>query len=169
MGTRPLLDVIAALEAAEVRAVVVGGVAVVLHGHVRMTADLDLVLDPDPDNLLAALGVLRDQGLRPRLPVPPEQFADPAIRERWVRTQHLTVFSLHDPDDPRREVDLFAEPPVPFEELWRDSVVMRVGTQDVRVASVEHLLHMKRAAGRPRDLDDIEALEEIRAEEDGRA
>ncbi|MGI8875768.1 MAG: DUF6036 family nucleotidyltransferase [Egibacteraceae bacterium] len=165
----PLLDIVAALEAAEVRAVVVGGVAVVLHGHVRMTADLDLVLDLQRDNVLAALGVLQDQGLRPRLPVPPEQFAEPDIRKRWVRTQQLTVFSLHDPNDPRREVDLFAESPVPFDDLWRDSTLRRLGSTDVRIASIEHLLHMKRVVGRPKDLEDIAALEEIRAEGAGDA
>jgi hypothetical protein len=166
---RALLEIIEALDVAGVRAVVVGGVAVVLHGHLRMTADLDLVIDLDHDNVICALDVLGGLGLRPRLPVPAEQFADAAVRERWITTQHLTVFSLHDPADPLREVDLFAEPPVPFDDLWRSSVLMRVGSQQVRVASVDHLIEMKRRADRPRDRDDIVALEEIRAEDTGHA
>lgn len=109
---RPLLDILRALHQADVRAVVVGGVAVVLHGHPRLTADLDLVLDMTSDNIGAALSVLEAQGLVPRLPVAPEQFADPGTRERWRRERNLTVFSMHDPADPRREVDLFAAVPV---------------------------------------------------------
>lgn len=159
---RPVLDVLAALHTAEVRAVVVGGVAVVLHGHPRLTADLDLVIDLATDNVVAVLDVLRDQGLRPRLPVAPEQFAVPEVRERWRRERHLTVFAMHDPADPRREVDLLAEPPLPFAELWDACRVVTVAGVPVRVASLDHLIVMKRAAGRPQDLADVVALEALR-------
>lgn len=159
---RPLLDLLRALNEAGVRFVVVGGVAVVLHGHPRLTADLDLVLDPASDNVLAALRALDDEGLTPRLPVSPEQFADPHIRERWRRERNLTVFSLHDPADPRREVDLFAEAPVAFEELWDASHVVMAGDIPIRVAGLAHLIAMKRTAGRPQDLADIVALEALR-------
>lgn len=159
---RPVLDVLRALHEAEVRAVVVGGVAVVLHGHPRLTADLDLVLDLASQNVTAALTVLVQQGLRPRLPVAPEQFADPVIRERWQRERNLTVFSLHDPADPLREVDLLAESPLPFDELWDASRIVVVADVPVRVAGIDHLIAMKRAAGRPQDLADVVALEALR-------
>jgi hypothetical protein len=159
---RPLLDLLRALNEAGVRFVVVGGVAVVLHGHPRLTADLDLVLDLASDNVLAALRALDAQGLTPRLPVPSEQFADPQIRERWRRERNLTVFSLHDPADPRREVDLFAEAPVAFEELWNASQVVVAGDVPIRIAGLAHLIAMKREAGRPQDLADIVALEAMR-------
>ncbi|MEX0658025.1 MAG: hypothetical protein WD080_02730 [Egibacteraceae bacterium] len=159
---RPVLDVLRALHEAEVRAVVVGGVAVVLHGHPRLTADLDLVLDLASDNVTRALVTLQQQGLRPRLPVAPEQFADPVIRERWQRERDLTVFSLHDPADALREVDLLAESPVPFAELWAASRVVLVADVPVRVAGLDHLLAMKRAAGRAQDLADVAALEALR-------
>lgn len=162
---RPLLELLTALHGAGVRAVVVGGVAVVLHGHPRLTVDLDLVVDLSPDNLRATLAVLGEQGLVPRLPVPAEQFADPGTRERWRRERGLEVFTLHDPTDPRREVDLFAEPPVPFEELWSASRTVDVAGVPVRVASIEHLIAMKRAAGRAQDHADIEALEALQRED----
>jgi hypothetical protein len=163
-GMRPILDVLAALEAAGVRAVVVGGVAVVLHGHPRLTVDLDLVLDLARDNVAAALQVLTAQGLVPRLPVAAQAFADPVTRARWVADRALTVFSLHDPDNPLREVDLFAEEPLPFDELWADSQVVEVAGVGVRVASIDHLIMLKRRAGRPQDLADIDALERLRRE-----
>lgn len=162
---RPLLDVLRALHEAQVRAVVVGGVAVVLHGHLRMTADLDLVLDLEPANVASAITVLEGLGLRPRLPVPARDFADPHVRARWQRERHLTVFSLHDPADPLREVDLLADSPLPFAELWGASRVVVVDDVPIRVASCEHLITMKRAAGRPQDLADVEALEDLRAED----
>ena len=104
---------------------------------------------------MAALGGL---GLRPRLPVPAEQFADPATRQQWVEQRNLMVFSLYDPDSAWREVDLFATDPLPFEELYDDATVVEIGGTPVRVASRRHLVAMKRSAGRPRDLDDVAAL-----------
>ncbi|RIK07191.1 MAG: hypothetical protein DCC49_10585 [Acidobacteria bacterium] len=64
--------------------VVVGGVAVVLHGHARLTADLDIVVNLETSALKAALSELTRIGLRPRLPVNAMDFADPAIRREWV-------------------------------------------------------------------------------------
>jgi hypothetical protein len=115
----PILSVVAALSDAGVRYVVVGGVAVTLQGHMRTTVDLDLVVDLVPNNLTTALGVLTDLGLVPRLPVRPEDFADPDIRRTWIDQRNLIAFSMHDPADPRREVDLLADPAVPVAGCWR--------------------------------------------------
>jgi predicted nucleotidyltransferase len=151
-----------ALDARSVRYVVVGGVAVVLHGHVRMTADLDLVVDLEPANVRAAVEALIGIGLAPTIPVDAMDFADPIVRESWVRDKAMTVFSLIDPKDAFRHVDLFADPPVRFAELWERAEVIRLPTVEVRVASVDDLIAMKRLAARAQDLADIEALEEIR-------
>jgi hypothetical protein len=156
-----------ALERARVRYVVVGGVAVVLHGHPRLTADLDLAVDLSPEEARKAIDALVGLGLRPRAPVDPAGFADPAVRGRWVSERGMRVFSLVDPRDPLRVVDLFAENPVDFEELWVRAETMAVGRTSVRVASIEDLIRLKRLAGRPEDELDIEALEAIRERREG--
>ncbi|GAA5165950.1 nucleotidyl transferase AbiEii/AbiGii toxin family protein [Ornithinimicrobium tianjinense] len=158
---RRILDLLAALNDAGVDYVVVGGVAVVLRGHARMTVDLDLALDLTTDNLTSALDVLKAQGLVPRLPVPPEQFADPDIRRSWVEQRNLVAFTLHDPSDALREVDLLAITPLPFSTLLTSSDVIDVDDVPVRVASVEHLVAMKRLSGRAQDLADVEALSQL--------
>ena len=156
-----LLDVAAALDAAGVAYVVAGGMAVVLHGHVRTTVDLDIVLDLAKENVEAALGVLEALGLRPRLPVPASAFADEEVRESWVRERNLIAFTMHDPRDARREVDLFAHPPIAFSELFAGSVVIPVAGVPVRVVSVEHLVAMKRISDREQDRADIAALQRL--------
>lgn len=158
---RRILDLVAALNAAGIEYVVVGGVGVVLRGHARMTVDLDLALDLTTDNVLAALDALRAQGLVPRLPVPPEQFADPGVRRTWVEQRNLIAFTLHDPTDALREVDLLASSPVPFATLRAGADVLDVDGVPVRVASVNHLVAMKRHSGRAQDLADIEALSQL--------
>lgn len=143
------------------RYVVVGGVAVVLHGHTRFTADLDLVVDLDPDAARKTIATLEGLGLAPRVPVPAASFADPERREEWIRTKGMTVFSMVDPRNPLLTVDLFVEPPIPFEDLWERAEVMRIGRADVRVAAIPDLVRMKQAVGRPGDLEDVDRLREI--------
>jgi hypothetical protein len=151
-------DVFAALDAVGVPYVVVGGVAVVLQGHARFTVELDLVIDLAVEPAAATVEALLSLGLRPRLPVDARDFADGAIRADWIATKNLQVFSMYDPDNPFREVDLFATHPIPFDQLLASSIAAVVGSASVRVASIPHLVEMKRAAGRPQDLADVEAL-----------
>jgi len=73
----------------------------------------------------------------------------------------MQVFPMRDPDDIRRRVDVFVKEPVPFDELWAESTIVPYRGTHARIASVRHLIKMKREAGRAQDLADIEALEEI--------
>lgn len=150
-----------ALNDAGVRYVVVGGLAVVLHGHARLTVDVDLVVDLDEGQALKAIDALVNLGLRPRVPVNPRDFADRSIREAWIRDRGMQVFSMFDPSNPMRVVDLFVEHPVPFEELWSRSQVFELRDTTVRVAAIPDLIHLKRLADRPQDRADIEQLEAI--------
>jgi predicted nucleotidyltransferase len=156
-------DVLRALTIAKVRYVVVGGVAVVLHGYMRATKDVDLVIDLAPAEARKALTVLREMGLQPTVPVDALQFADPEKRREWIEQKNMLVFQMR---DQRRNVDIFVDYPIPFDELWDQSLLLPIEDVTVRVASIPHLIEMKRRAGRPEDLIDIEKLtllEQIRA------
>ena len=156
-----------ALDRAGVRYVVVGGVAVVLHGHPRLTADLDLAVDLEPEPAVRAIEVLTGLGLRPAAPVDPMGFADPVIREAWVADRGMLVFTMRDPDDPLRQVDLFVQEQIPFEELWSRADLVAVGDVRVRVASIADLIAMKESADRPLDRDDLENLRRIQGLTEG--
>jgi hypothetical protein len=160
----PLFD---ALNAAEVRYVVVGGFATVLHGHARLTADIDLVIDLAPDEAKKAVQTLTRLGFRARAPVDPLAFADAIVRRRWIEEKGMRVFSLWDPSNPMVEVDLFAEHPIDFEELWNHAEIVKLTRASVRIASIRDLIRLKRIAGRPQDLADVEALELILRHREG--
>lgn len=160
--------VFTALNDHDVRYVVVGGVAVVLHGHPRLTGDLDLVIDLTPLAATAAVEAFTALGLQPRLPVDAHDFADPATRQRWVEERNLEVFSFHDPVNPLFEVDVFARDPLPFEGLWQGAELMDVGGVSIPVASIPDLIRLKEMAGRSQDVGDVDALREIEAHRRGR-
>jgi hypothetical protein len=151
-------QVLAALEAEKVRYLVVGGVAVVLHGHLRTTADLGLVVELAPENARRAIAALTNLGFRPRAPVAAEHFADAAARQSWIDEKDLTVFSLWSDRLPDVEVDLFVKEPFPFDEVYARAVRVPLDVTTATVVSVEDLIAMKRASGRPIDLADVEAL-----------
>ena len=79
-----------------------------------------------------------------------------------MTTRHLIVFTLADPDDPFRRVDIFAEDPIPFEELWERAQQVQLATISVRIPAIDDLIAMKQAAGRAQDMADVEALERIK-------
>jgi hypothetical protein len=124
MERRSIETIVGSLNKADVRYLVVGGLAVVAHGFVRFTADIDLVLDPDPAAMRRAVAALAALGYRPRAPVAFEEFADPAKRSTWARDKGLMVFSVfsdqhRDRDRPvRRDAD-FERVTMPTGSRWR--------------------------------------------------
>jgi len=154
--------VFVALADADIRFVVVGGVAVVLHGHLRQTVDADLVIDLEDGEARRAMTVLVGLGLEPRLPVDALEFGDSATRQSWIEDRGMMVFTMLDPSDPFFELDLFVRYPRPFEDLFEQSKRLEVEGREVRIASIDHLIEMKRRAGRHKDLEDIDELEALR-------
>lgn len=154
--------IVEALERAGVQYLIVGGIAVVLHGHLRTTADLDLVVRLQPPHVGNAVAALSSLGWRPRSPVPFESFADAEARTAWMRDKGLTVFSLYNPAVPTLEVDLFVEEPFAFAEVHGRAVRVPLEGTTGTVISLDDLIAMKRAVGRPGDLEDVAALEAIR-------
>ncbi len=163
MERRSVEAIVWALNEAGVRYLIAGGLAVVAHGYLRFTADVDLILDLETDNLRKALNALQSLGYSPRVPVLAEQFLDAEVRARWIREKGMKVFSLISTQHPKTDVDLFAEAPLDFERAFADATRVEV-TPGIRAAfvSLDDLLLLKNRSGRPLDLEDIRHLEELR-------
>lgn len=148
-------DLLVRLTDAGVDFVVIGGVAVVAHGHIRTTRDLDITYATDQPNLdaLAEVLVATDARLRGVTEIVPFIPDGRTLSRTELLTLETTAGSL----------DLLARPPgaAPYAQLRVRSLAIDVEGHEVRIAAIEDLLAMKRAAGRPRDLEDIEALESL--------
>ncbi|WP_337288852.1 nucleotidyl transferase AbiEii/AbiGii toxin family protein [Candidatus Methylomirabilis sp.] len=154
-------DILDALNQARVRYLVVGGVAVVLHGYLRTTADLDLSIQLDRDNVLRAIRALHDHHYRPRAPVSAEEFAEKTIREQWIREKGLAVFTLWSPAHPTLEIDLFVNEPFDFNAVYARALRIPLEKTEATVIALEDLIAMKKSVARPRDIEDIAALESL--------
>ncbi len=165
MTSSSVQSIIVALNEARVRYLVVGGLAVVAHGHVRFTADVDIILDLEETNVRRALAALHNLGYRPRAPVQLNGFAEAETRATWIREKGLTVFSLYSDQHPATEIDLFVEDPIGFDEAYTRAESMEVGPEaEATFVGFEDLIRLKRAAGRPQDLLDIEVLLRLQKE-----
>jgi len=145
-----------------VRFVVVGGLAVVLHGHMRLTMDLDLAVSLDDENVKRLVKSLSELGYQPRIPVDLQDFSDPKIRNEWIRDKNMKALNLWRSPDPFSALDILIETPLPFEVLYSDAESLLLEEIPVKVVSIPHLIEMKAAAGRETDKSDILALEALK-------
>jgi hypothetical protein len=146
----------AALDKAGVRYALVGGFAVALHGAVRGTVDVDVILAWDSRSLRAAEKALKAIGLVSRLPITADDVF--RFRDEYIRNRNLIAWNFYNPQDLTEQLDVIISTDL------KGKKVQRIETVDgpVRVLGRNDLIAMKRASGRPQDLADVDALEKIR-------
>ena len=118
--------ILRALNDAEVRVLVVGGLAVNAHGYLRLTKDADLAIDLVPDNIVRAFEALATLGYRPRIPITAAQFADPVLRETWIREKEMKVLQFFSDEHRETPVDVFVIEP--FDFAYRRATDLMVST-----------------------------------------
>jgi hypothetical protein len=143
--------ILAVLAESSVDYVLIGGLAVQTHGHVRTTVDVDVFPRPEPSNLTRLADALNALDARVLNPGHEGERVDAAMLPRatlWqFSTRHGAIDVLHEaPGAP------------PYDELRRRALEIRLGDMTIAVAGRDDLISMKRASGRPVDLDDVAAL-----------
>ena len=152
------LDLFRTLQEERVDYVVVGGLAINLHGVERATMDVDLVLAMDDANLRRFLSAADRLKLKPILPVSIEALRDAKQLDAWAREKRLIAFSLHSASPNLPTVDIIVRPAVPFNAMHRNRIEKDIGGVRFNLASIDDLIKLKTGTGRKQDASDIEAL-----------
>jgi len=139
-----LRDVFASFQSHDVRYVVIGGIAAVLHGVPRATFDLDILIEATPLNAERLLQALRAAGFG----------TAELIDAPGLLANEITVFN----DRVRIDVQT-STPGLTFAEAWNHRETMAYQGQEFSVASRQDVIASKRAAGRRKDLEDVQVLE----------
>lgn len=141
------------LDAHRVEYVVVGGVAVQAHGHVRMTNDVDLIPRPTPENLGRLAGALSEMQARVLNPGAEHLKIDARMLPRATLWQMSTRYG---------DIDVLHDVPgaAPFAELRERALLITLSGHLIPIAGRDDLICMKRASGRAIDLSDVAALTE---------
>jgi hypothetical protein len=151
---------LARLADADVRFVVVGGLALGAWGVVRGTKDCDIVPDPDRRNLDRLAEVVVELGGHVQLG-DSLLGSQPSIVALLHRGERALVSTRLGPLDVVQ--GLTGVPP--YDELRAEAIDVEVAGVAVPICALEHLRAMKRAAGRPRDLVDLDDLDAAQSEE----
>ncbi len=155
------VDLFRALGKFEVRYLLIGGVAVNLHGIGRLTADVDLMLALDADNLARFVSAGEALELKPVVPVALADVADAAKVQSWIEDKGMLALAFRPPDKDAPTLDILVRPVVPFEEAYQRRVDRSLGGAVVSLASIEDIIKLKTGTGRKKDEADIAALKQI--------
>ena len=147
-----LRDVFESLNEHEVRYLVIGGIAAVLHGVPRATFDLDLLIEATSENAQRLLDAFTAAGLG----------TAGLTTASDVLANEITVFKDRVRIDVQRST-----PGLEFADGWSRRVEMRHAGQRFFVVSRRDLIESKRASGRPVDLEDVRLLEQTSSDDAG--
>lgn len=133
--------------------VLVGGLAVQTHGHTRTTFDVDVLPRPEPGNLARLATALEEMEAEVLNPGSEDVEISAAMLPRATLWQFATRHGL---------LDVVHDAPgaPPYGELRSRALEVKLGDVEVAVAGRDDLISMKRARGRPEDLDDLAVLTE---------
>jgi hypothetical protein len=145
-----------------VKYLVVGGVALVLHGVVRLTVDLDLMLKMNEKNLTKFVSAMESLGYKPKVPVKAVDFINPEKRKKWAGEKGMKVFSFYSPLKSFMIVDVLLGESINFDEAFGSKVTIDVRGVKIPVVSVKHLKALKKMSGRGQDLADVKSLEKLK-------
>lgn len=156
------LDLFKQLNQHHVQYLLIGGLAISMHGIERATMDIDITIAMNPQNQENLISWAQSLHLKPALPIPLQSLRDIALLKQWQQEKNLLAFALTTPEVAGVTIDILLFPPVDFIEMQKRAVHFDIDQIDIPVASIDDLVLLKQAAGRPIDLSDIEHLKRLK-------
>lgn len=139
-------NLIKLLNANDVRYVIIGATAVIAHGFPRLTKDIDIIIEPTAENIKKTFKALQDFGYDTS-----DVTVEEAQKKKLLFRQYVLETDIHP-----------SVKGISFDQLWQNKFKCKFKDQDAYFASLDDLIQMKKAAGRPKDIEDLKHLEEIR-------
>jgi len=130
------------LNAHNVEFVIIGATAFPVHGYARATLDIDLFIRPEPENAHRTLKALKEFGYDVT-----DLSEEDLLSKKVLIRQHLVETDIHP----------FVQG-ITFDRVWKNRISGAYGNEKVYYASLDDLITMKKAAGRPKDMEDLKAL-----------
>ncbi|RTZ60507.1 MAG: hypothetical protein DSZ33_02695 [Gammaproteobacteria bacterium] len=156
------LELFKQLERHNVRYLLVGGLAMNLHGVPRMTMDIDIILLLDDKNLDSFIETAKAMKLTPAIPVALEDILDAGKRKQWIDEKNLIAFPLRSEDGGAPALDVVLSHNLDMDTALKNASKKKLGDTTVLVASIDDMIKLKQLAGRKQDLSDIEQLQRIK-------
>lgn len=146
----------------EVRYVICGGLAVNLHGVPRMTADIDIIIDLQKENIEKFMQAVQEIKYTLSLPIQKEELWEEAKRKSLIKDKNLIALSFYNYDNNTVALDVIIDFPITFDKLWERKIIRKSGNTDINVVSIDDLILLKEYSNRIQDQQDVLFLSKIK-------
>jgi len=150
-----LQDLFRALQLRNIRYLLCGGLAVNIYGIPRSTADVDIVLDFETENVTAFLNTIKILSFTSTLPLSFEVLIDLEERQKLIQQRNLIAYSFFNSERNVFSLDVLVKVPISFEEMWERRETRKFGNAKIQMVSMEDLILMKQATDRTQDKEDV--------------
>jgi hypothetical protein len=156
--------IVSTLNECDVRYLVVGGIAVNLHGRIRNTGDIDIIVDLNKNNLQNLEKALSDLDYVPRQPIKLTDAANPDVRKKWLEEKGAVALFFQNSRSPFISLDILYATDISFNEAYDRRIEMPLqNSAYIKVCSLDDLIHLKEISPRIVDQEDLRALRIIKA------
>ncbi len=150
-----------ALKEYEVQYLLIGGLAMNLHGVPRITGHLDLFVDLESENMKKFLNAVTSLDCGPKPPVDQDMLLCYDKRSALVEEKNMKVCTFVSLSAPSMEIDIQLDPPTDFMEMHKRKKVVSFGDEKIPVLSLDDMIHWKSGSKRRQDIYDVEALKAV--------
>lgn len=150
-----------ALSTHQIRYLICGGLAINIYGIPRSTADIDLVLDLEEENVKKFLSIIASVGYFAHLPISLHDLVDKEQRNDFIKNKNLIAYSFYNSSNNVMSMDVLIDTPIDFEKMWSNREIRNIGGKEVTIVSIADLIVMKQYAGRLQDERDIILLSQM--------
>jgi hypothetical protein len=153
------VDILRKFHELNIEYLIIGGLAVNLHGIPRVTQDIDIVISTNSSNIEAIIRAMNELGYTPKMPgVMAEDLNDDKKIEEWINERNMKAFCFHHTLKPFQEIDILLSHSLDFENAYKKRLVKSAEGFDISIVSMDDLIKLKKESGRAQDLSDIEML-----------
>lgn len=133
-------------EAAEIKYLIVGGVAVNLYGHSRFTGDIDIILALDNGNLEKLDKLMKKMGYIERLPVSVKELGDEKKLEKFIQEKGMKACTFISNEKPQLDIDIVIEESVDFKKYEKAKAIIHVWEMELPVIGIDDLKRFRKKA-----------------------
>lgn len=156
-----LVQLFEALNAANIKYLLCGGMAINIFGIPRMTADIDIILDFEETNLRNFHAQISRLHYSSSIPFPIIQLAKKENRDSLLQSKNLIAYSYFNTQANMALLDVLVQVPIDFNTLWEHKEIRKFGSVDIQIVCVEDLILLKQFSNRLQDQEDILLLSKM--------
>ena len=149
------------LQKQNIRYLICGGLAVNIYGIPRMTADIDILLDFEEENISRFENAMEVLEYHSSIPVSLKTMLDKDERERIIKDKNLNAYSFFNSRSEYMMLDVLIDVPFLFELMWSQREIRKQGDLVINIVSLQHLIDMKKYSDRHQDHDDVILLSKL--------